>query len=173
MKIEGSYTIKAPRARLFALMIDPAILQRCMPGCEALEETGEHAYNVKLKAGVGSIKGLFSGAIKLSDVRAPEHYQMNVDGKGAPGFLKGVGTLALSDAGEDTVINYAGDVSVGGTLASVGQRMIQSTAKMMAGQFFAALDAEMQAILKAEETGEPYTPPKQGILRNTFRQLSK
>ena len=70
-------------------------------------------------------------------------------------------------------LNYAGDVSVGGTLASVGQRMVLSAAKMMAGQFFAAIEAEAKAIAKAEETGASVEPPKQGFIRNTIRQIKK
>lgn len=173
MKVEGSYTIPAPRARLWELMIDPAVLARCVPGCEALTATDDGSYKLTLKTGVGSIKGLFTGAIRLDEMRAPEHYRMIVDGKGAPGFLKGDGALDLVEQGEETVVNFAGDVNVGGTLASVGQRMIQSTAKLMAGQFFAALAAEAKAIAQAEASGEPFEPPKQGFVRNAIRQIKK
>lgn len=173
MKIEGSYTIKSPRERLYQLMVDPNVLQRCVPGCQSLEPTGDGAYKMEMKAGVGSIKGLFSGRIKLDDIREPEHYKMIVEGKGAPGFVKGEGGLDLIEQNEETVVNYTGDVSVGGTLASVGQRMVQSAAKMMAGQFFAAIEAEARAIAKSEETGEPIEQPKQGFIRNTIRQIKK
>lgn len=173
MKIEGSYTIQSPRAQLWKLMIDPEVIARCVPGCESLVANDDGSYKVTLKAGVGSIKGLFTGAIRLDDLRAPEHYRMIVDGKGAPGFLKGDGALDLVEQGAETVVNFAGDVSVGGTLASVGQRMIQSTAKLMAGQFFAALESEAKAIAQAEASGEPFTPPKQGFVRNALRQIKK
>jgi carbon monoxide dehydrogenase subunit G len=173
MKIEGNYVIRAPRALVFQLLIDPLVIQRVMPGCESLETQEDGSYKVTMKAGVGSIKGVFQGAIKLTEVRAPEHYQMQVDGKGAPGFVKGVGALDLIEEGEETTINYAGDVSVGGTLAGVGQRLILSSAKMMAGQFFTAIEAEARAMVKAEETGQPHEPPKHGILRTTFRQITK
>jgi|SRR5262245_37690145 len=172
MKVEGSHTIKAPRALLYQLMIDPEILQRCVPGCQSLEAAEDGSYKMTLKAGVGSIKGVFTGSIKLDEMREPEHYKMIVEGKGAPGFLRGEGSIDLTEQGEETLVNYAGDVSVGGTIASVGQRMVQSTAKMMAGQFFAAIEAEAAAIVKAEEDGE-YTPPKQGFIRNTIRQIRK
>lgn len=171
MKVEGSYTITAPRAQLWELMIDPTVLARCVPGCESLTANDDGSYKLALKAGVGSIKGLFTGAIRLADVRAPEHYRMIVDGKGAPGFLKGDGALELVAQGAETMINFAGDVNVGGTLASVGQRMIQSTAKLMAGQFFAALAAEAKARAEAEATGQPFAPPKQGFVRNAIRQI--
>lgn len=173
MKVEGSYTIKTSRERLWSLMIDPAVLSRCVPGCQSLEEQEDGSYKMVMKAGVGSIKGLFNGLIRLAEMREPEHYKMIVEGKGAPGFVKGEGALDLTEQGEETVVNYAGDVSVGGTLASVGQRMVLSAAKMMAGQFFAAIEAEAKAIAKADETGEPHEPPKQGFIRNTIRQIKK
>ncbi|HEY8458923.1 MAG TPA: carbon monoxide dehydrogenase subunit G, partial [Blastocatellia bacterium] len=145
MKIEGSHTIKAPRESLYQLMVDPQILQRCVPGCQSLEAVEDGSYKMILKAGVGSIKGVFTGSIKLEEMREPEHYKMIVDAKGSAGFLKGEGLIDLTDHGEETMVSYAGETSVGGTIASVGQRMVQSTAKMMAGQFFAAIEAEAAA----------------------------
>lgn len=173
MKVEGSYTIKASRVRLWPLMVDPAVLSRCVPGCQSLEAQEDGSYKMVMKAGVGSIKGLFNGLIRLNDIREPEHYRMIVEGKGAPGFVKGEGALDLSEQDDETVVNYSGDVSVGGTLAGVGQRMVLSAAKMMAGQFFAAIEAEAKALVKAEETGEAHSLPKQGFIRNTIRQIKK
>ena len=172
MKIEGSYTIRAPRALVWNLMIDPEVLSRCVPGVESLEALGDGAYRMAMKTGVGSIKGSYTGSIKLDELREPEHYKMNVDGKGAPGFLKGAGALDLTEQDDATVVAYSGDVSVGGTIASVGQRMILSTAKMMTAHFFAALEAEAKAIIEAEEKGEPVITPKQGFFRNVFRATS-
>ena len=173
MKVEGTYKIVGPRARVWRLMIDHQVLKRCVPGCQSLEVNQDGSYKISLKAGVGSIKGLFNGSIKLDELREPEHYKMIVDGKGSSGFLRGEGTLDLIEEGNDTTVNYLGDVNVGGTIASVGQRMIQSSAKMMIGQFFAAIDAEAKAISKAEENNEPFEPPKQGFIRNTIRQIKK
>jgi carbon monoxide dehydrogenase subunit G len=172
MKIEGSHTIKAPRDLLFQLMIDPEILRRCVPGCQSLEAAGDGYYKMTLKAGVGSIKGVFTGSIKLEDMNEPEHYKMIVDAKSSAGFLKGEGLIGLTEQGEETLVNYTGETSVGGTIAGVGQRMVQSTAKMMAGQFFTAVEAEALAVVKAEEDGQ-YTPPKQGFIRNAIRQIIK
>jgi carbon monoxide dehydrogenase subunit G len=172
MKIEGSHIIKAPREALYQLMVDPKILLRCVPGCQSLEAAGDGYYKMTLKAGVGSIKGVFTGAIKLEDMREPEHYKMTVDAKGSAGFLKGEGLIALSEQGDETTINYTGETSVGGTIASVGQRMVQSAAKMLAGQFFAAIEAEAVAILNADESGS-YISPKQGFIRNAIRQIKK
>lgn len=165
MKIEGTHELRAARARVYAALVDPAVLARCIPGCERLEQTGEHAYAATLRAGVGAIKGLFTGNVRLEDMRPPEHYRIVVDGRGQPGFLKGAGDLDLAERDGVTVIKYAGDVQVGGTIAGVGQRMIQGAAKMMAAQFFTALEAEAQA---APE--EP--PPRHNFFRLALRWLS-
>ncbi len=165
MKIEGTHEIQAPRERVFQAMIDPAVLQRCIPGCERLEKTGENSYEATLRAGVGSIKGVFKGTVRLEEIQPPTHFRMIVEGKGSPGFLKGTGDLNLEEQGAGTLIKYAGDVQVGGTIASVGQRMIQGSAKMMASQFFTALEAETQ-------TGADEPPPKHGFFRTALRWFS-
>ena len=165
MKIEGTHEARAKRERVFTALIDPEVLKRCLPGCERLEKTGENAYATTLRAGVGSIKGLFQGSVRLADLRPPEHFRMIVEGKGQPGFMKGTGELDLEERDGATLIKYSGDVQVGGTLASVGQRMIQGAAKMMATQFFTALEAEAQT-----EQGEP--PPQHGFFRTALRWFS-
>ena len=165
MKIEGTHELHASRERVFNALTDPVVLQRCIPGCERLEKTGENSYSATLRTGVGSIKGVFTGSVQLEDIQPPSHYKMVVSGKGQPGFLKGSGVLDLEERDEATVINYSGDVQVGGTIASVGQRMIQGTAKMMAAQFFTCLDAEAK-------TAPGDAPPKHGFFRNTLRWFS-
>lgn len=149
MKIEGSQTIHASRERVFDALTDPAILQRCIPGCEQLERTGDDQYKAKLSAGVGPVKGIFNATVSLTELRRPEHYKLSVDGKGQPGFVKGSGELNLIESDAATQVNYSGEVNVGGLLASVGQRMIQATANMLSGKFFAALEKETQAEQKA------------------------
>ena len=165
MKLEGTHQIEAPRERVYQALTDPEVLQRCIPGCERLEKTAEDTYSATIRAGVGTIKGIFNGTVKLKDMRPPEHYRIEVEGKGAPGFLKGSGDLDLEAEGETTVIKYTGEVQVGGTIASVGQRMIQGTMKMMASQFFTALEAEAKTA-----KGEP--PPKHGFFRTALRWFS-
>jgi carbon monoxide dehydrogenase subunit G len=165
MKIEGTQELRARRERVYQSLIDPEVLRRCIPGCERLEQTGENTYAATLRTGVGSIKGVFTGNVRLEDMRPPEHYRIVVDGKGQPGFLKGAGDLDLEARGEETFISYQGDVQVGGTIAGVGQRMIQGAARMMATQFFTAIEAEAQ-----REAHEP--PPQHGFFRTALRWLS-
>lgn len=165
MKLEGTHQLNSARERVYQALIDPEVLQRCIPGCERLEQTAENTFAATIRAGVGSIKGLFNGTARLEDLREPEHLRIVVDGKGAPGFLKGSGDLDLEPAENGTKVTYAADVQVGGTIASVGQRMIQGTAKMMATQFFTSLGAEA-----ATEMGQP--PPEHGFFRTALRWFS-
>ncbi len=165
MKIEGTHQIDAPRTRVYEALIDPEVLQRTIPGCESLQRTGENTYAATMRTGVGTIKGVFNGTVKLEDLRSPEHFRMIVEGKGSPGFLKGSGDLDLEAQGDATSVNYTGEVQVGGTIASVGQRMIQGTVKMMAAQFFTALSVEART-----EAGEP--PPQHGFFRTALRWFS-
>jgi uncharacterized protein len=165
MKIAGEQTLSAPRERVWALLNDPQRLSRLIPGCEKLEAISPTEFAGTLNVGIAAVKGVYTGKLKLEEVRPPEHYKMAVDGKGKQGFMRGAGTLDLVGKGTNqTVVTYGGDVQMGGPLVQVGQRMIDSAAKMMIGQFFAAADAE----LKAESAG---TFARQGFLLNFWRYL--
>jgi uncharacterized protein len=144
MKIDATYEINAPREKVYAALVQPEILRRAIPGCESLEPTGENIYAAVLKAGVGSIKGTFKGEVRLEDMRPPEHYRIVVEGKGVVGFAKGSADFDLEPKDNGTLIKYSGEMQVGGTIAAVGQRMIQGAAKMMAARFFTALEAEVK-----------------------------
>lgn len=145
MKIEGTYEIAVPRDRVFQGLTDPAILQQCIPGCERLDKTAENKYNATLSAGVGPVKGTFNATVSIENMTPPSNYRLVVEGKGQPGFIKGTGDLILEDQNGGTLIRYTGNVQVGGMLASVGQRLIESTAKLLAGKFFSALEAELRS----------------------------
>lgn len=143
MKIAGTHEIQAPREVVYQALTDPQILQRCIPGCESLEKTADNSYVATMKAGVGSVKGTFKGNVRLEDMQAPIHYRMIVDGKGAPGFVKGTGIFNLEERNGGTAIAYEGEMKVGGVIAGVGQRMIEAAAKMLAAHFFRTLEDEI------------------------------
>jgi len=145
MKISSTYELHAPRERVYAALVEPDVLRRAIPGCESLEKVDENSYSATLKAGVGPIKGTFKGDVRLEDMRPPEHYRIVVEGKGAVGFAKGSADFDLDEKEGGTLIKYSGEMQIGGTIAAVGQRMIQGAAKMMAAKFFAALEAEVNA----------------------------
>jgi uncharacterized protein len=144
MKVDSTYELSAPRERVYAALINPEVLKLCIPGCESLEKTGENTYAATMKAGIGAIKGKFAGEVRLEDIRPPEHYRIVVQGKGGVGFAKGSADFDLEEKDGGTLIRYSGEMQIGGTIAGVGQRMIQGAAKMMASQFFAKLEAEVR-----------------------------
>jgi carbon monoxide dehydrogenase subunit G len=144
MKIDATYELNAPRERVYAALVEPDVLKRAIPGCESLEKTGEDTYAATLKAGIGMVKGTFKGDVQLADMRPPEHYRIVVQGKGAVGFAKGSADFDLEEKNGGTLIKYSGEMQIGGTIAGVGQRMIEGAAKMMAARFFAALEAEVK-----------------------------
>ncbi len=171
MKIEGTHTLKAPRDIVWRVLQDPQAIARCLPGCQQLEPEGENRYKAVLHVGVASIRGVYAGTFQLKDLTPPTRYAIAFEGRGPQGFAKGTGTLVLEERDAETFIHYSGDVQVGGPIASVGQRLLQGTARMLAGQFFTALEAEVAALQNAETTGAPVTPPRHGILRTFLRYL--
>lgn len=145
MKLEGTYQIQAPRERVFHALTDPAILEKSIPGCERMERVGPDKYTATLSAGVGPIKGVFAATISVEDKTPPSNYRLVVEGKGQPGFIKGSGDLMLEDRSGATFIRYTGNAQVGGMLASVGQRMVESAAKLLTAKFFSALEAAIRS----------------------------
>lgn len=145
MKLEGTYTFEAPREVVWQALLDPNVLAKVMPGCEQLEQVGENEYKGLLKIRVGPVQGQFEGLVNLSDINAPHSYRMQVDGKGAPGFMKGVGEVRLEDQGEATLMHYSGEAQVGGRIASVGQRLLDSSAKALTRQSLDGLHEQIKA----------------------------
>ena len=142
MKISGKYTLPLPRDRAYAVMQDPAMLARAIPGCEGLEQTGPDEYRMKMKMALASLSGAFEGKVKIADSDPPSSFRLLVEGSSKIGFVKGEGLLKLIPSGDDTEISYEGDAQIGGTMAAIGQRLIDGTSKMMIKKFFEKLAAE-------------------------------
>jgi len=136
MKVSGTYAIPAEPERVYALLQDPDVLARCMPGCDQLVKTGEDEYEMRMKLLIASVSGLFDGKVRLRDHQPPHRFAMQVDGKGKIGFMKGEGAISLSPSEAGTTLSYDGDVQLGGTIAAVGQRLVDTTSKMMLKRFF-------------------------------------
>jgi carbon monoxide dehydrogenase subunit G len=145
MKISGMHTLPVEQQRAYAVLQDPEVLARCMPGCDRLEKVAEDTYDMKLKMLIASISGLFDGQVRLADQSPPGSFKLIVEGKGKIGFMKGEGLLTLVPNGAGTQVHYDGEVHVGGTIASVGQRLMDTTSKMMIKRFFDKLSAEVSA----------------------------
>ncbi|HLK65609.1 MAG TPA: carbon monoxide dehydrogenase subunit G [Bryobacteraceae bacterium] len=142
MKVSGSYVVPVPQERAYALLQDPAILTKCMPGCEGLDLIGENEYAMRMKMVLASVSGLFAGKVKISEANPPASFRLIVEGNGKIGFMKGEGLLTLSPSGDGTNVQYEGDVHVGGTIANVGQRLLDTTARMLIKRFFEKLASE-------------------------------
>lgn len=141
MKIEGEYVFDAPRPMVWDALQDPEVLAKVLPGADGLDEVGEDEYEGALKIKVGPVQGKFKGHIQIEDKVDLESYNMKVDGKGAPGFVKANGGIKLTDADDaKTHLAYAGDAKIGGRIASVGQRLMDSSAKAIIGQSLDALN---------------------------------
>jgi carbon monoxide dehydrogenase subunit G len=144
MNVSGEYLFDGPRDLVWETLLDPDVLASVLPGCEKLELVGENEYEGALKIKVGPVQGEFVGKVKLEDLQPPESYTMQVDGRGAPGFVKATGNLELAPADDQTRVSYDGDAQVGGRLASVGQRLVESSAKAIIKQSLEGLNAAVR-----------------------------
>jgi len=147
MKITGSYTLPpVDQQRAYTVLQDPHVLAKCIPGCESLDKVADAEYVMKMKMALAAISGQFSGKVKITDPVAPNSFKMVVEGSGKIGFLKGEGLLHLKPADGGAVeVAYDGEVQIGGTMAAVGQRLIDTTSKMMLKRFFDKLSEELKA----------------------------
>ena len=137
MEMTGQYRIEAPRDRVWQALNDPDVLRRCIPGCEEVEKTSDTEFTARVQAKVGPVSARFSGKVALSDLDPPQGCTMTGEGAGgAAGFAKGSAQVRLAEEGAATVLSYTADAKVGGKLAQVGSRLIQSAARKMADDFF-------------------------------------
>jgi carbon monoxide dehydrogenase subunit G len=144
MKISGTSTLEAPVDKVWEAILDPAVLARCIPGCESLSAVGEDRYAMSVTAGVAAIKGTYAGEVSLADKVAPHSLTMKASGSGAPGTIDADVTVRLAPSADGgTELSYDADASVGGAIGGVGQRMLAGVTKKMAGQFFTALDRDI------------------------------
>jgi len=143
MDIAGSYTFAAPPDRVWALLMDPAALSSCIPGCEKFEADGDGRYNVTLTVGLAAITGTYKGTVVLDNMVPQTAYRLTVEGQGRPGFVKGTSVIALRADGATTIVDVTGAVHTGGPIARVGQRLIGGVAHMMLERFFACLQSKL------------------------------
>jgi carbon monoxide dehydrogenase subunit G len=138
MKMTGEEIIAAPRQVVWDALNDPDVLKQCITGCEEIKKKSDTELEAKVTAKVGPVKASFVGAVKLSKLNPPRSYVISGEGKGGvAGFAKGGATVQLSDTAEGhTKLSYDVDAQVGGKLAQIGSRLIDSTAKKMATDFF-------------------------------------
>lgn len=157
MKIKGSHTLAEPRGVVWEAILDPEVLSRTLPGCEDMAPVGDNRFRGKLKMKVGPVQGVFEGGVELLDLDPPNGYSLKMDGKGAPGFVNGNGSLRLEDTDDGgTLLHYEIDAQVGGRIAAVGQRLLDSSAKVLTRQGLQGLEQQLAA--RAPAADEPPAP---------------
>ena len=141
MQIKGDYTISAPRERVWEYFTNPELLQQCIPGCEELKPLGDDSFEATIKVGVAMIKGVYQGSVKIKNKQPPSTYRLDIQGESKIGFVNGACDFTLEEtAAHHTSVNLTGELTVGGKLARVGQRVIGGASNMMIGKFFSEVE---------------------------------
>lgn len=154
MKVSGSAQLAAPPEKVWDALLSPEVLVRTIPGCERLEATGDNSYAMTVTAGVASIKGTYKGTVELGDLNPHSSLTMRAEGAGAAGTIGvDVAVTFAPGEGETTHLTYAADAVVGGMVGGVGQRMLTSVSKRMAGEFFGAVNKVLTGEAVPVETG--------------------
>ncbi len=177
MKIEGEFTFQGARERVWELLQDPEVLAQTLPGTEKLEKTGEDQYESAMRVQVGPVNGVFSCKVALKDKQPPERYTMLVDSKGAQGFANGAVQVELIAAESNaTLMKYQAELQVGGRLAGVGQRLLDTVGRSMTRQALEGLNRALQARISGDSPAAPaYTAPTQeefarAVAKDVFRE---
>jgi carbon monoxide dehydrogenase subunit G len=163
MNLEGEHLFKGPRQDVWEMIRDPEVLATALPGTQKLNKIDEQHYEGAMNLRIGPVSGAFSGKLEIADEVPPQSCTLIVEGRGAAGFAKGTGHVVFDEGGDGTtLLKYSGDMQIGGTLASVGQRMIDSVSKGMIKQAFETLDKTLEARMAAKTDGrepEKVAPP--------------
>jgi len=156
MEMTGEYRIPAPRQKVWEALNDPEVLKASIPGCEDLQKTSDTEMTAKVATKVGPVSAKFSGKVTLSDINPPQSYKISGEGQGGvAGFAKGGAEVTLEEDGGETVLRYTATAQVGGKLAQIGSRLIDSTAKKMADQFFGKFAQEVGGAAPAPAAEAP------------------
>jgi carbon monoxide dehydrogenase subunit G len=164
VKIEGEYTFDGSREQVWEVMRDPKVLATALPGTQSLDQVSENEYQGQMHVRIGTVAGRFSGRVVISNEVPPESLTMKVEGKGKPGFVNGTGLVKLISQEDDkTLMEYQGDMQVGGRIASVGQRMMDSVSKSLLKQGLDSLNKALIARQSSQSTGEEveFKPPSE------------
>jgi len=139
MNLEATYTFDAPVDRTWALLMDTEAIAACLPGCRGLRPAGDNRYEVELGVAIAAISGDFKGTVALQDLIPPHSYTLSIEGSGRQGFVKGQAQVRLEATGERTLVKIAAAADVGGTIARLGQRLVEGVARTTMERFYTCL----------------------------------
>ncbi|MBZ0114787.1 MAG: carbon monoxide dehydrogenase subunit G [Thermoanaerobaculia bacterium] len=166
MKIQGEHHFSFPPSVVWEALMDPEVLSRTLPGCEQLTQVDDDTLEGRLQVAIGPVRGQFRGTLTMTDRDAPNGYAMCLDGRGPSGFMKGEGSVALEPDGSGTLLRYDLEAQVGGRIAGVGQRLLDSSSKVIAAQGLAGLECQLaarqlaaQGEVSGETSGETRSAP--------------
>lgn len=151
MELTGEHRIPAPRQTVWEALQDPDILKDCITGCQRLEKVSDHEMSATVQAKVGPVKARFEATVEIVDPHPPERYTLTGEGKGGvAGFAKGSADVVLAEDGEETILTYTANARVGGRLAQLGSRLVDTTARKYAADFFECFCAKLGAPVAAQ-----------------------
>ena len=173
MQMNESQLVPASQDKVWAALNDPAMLAKCIPGCQKLDMTAPNEMTATVVVKVGPVKASFSGKVTLSDIDAPNGYRISGEGSGGvAGFAKGGATVKLTAEGpESTRLDYAVDAQIGGKLAQLGGRLIDATAKKLAGEFFEKFAAELSPPVPDAPAEAEAEATEEGEKKGWFKKL--
>jgi carbon monoxide dehydrogenase subunit G len=171
MKMSGEETIPATIETVWRALNDPAVLKQCIPGCESITKSSDTSFSARVVAKVGPVKAGFNGAVQLKDMNPPTSYRIEGKGEGGlAGFATGGANVKLEEVPEGTRMTYDVDAQVGGKMAMLGSRLIDSAARSLAGQFFDKF-AKVAASLKSESA--PVAALKKPLPKKPVRKAAE
>jgi uncharacterized protein len=174
MDMTGARRIAATRTKVWAALNDVDVLKQCIPGCETLEKQSDTDMVARAKLQIGPVKATFNGKVKLSDLDPPNGYKISGEGSGGvAGYAKGGAVVRLADDGAGTLMTYEVKADVGGKLAQLGGRLIDSTGKKLADEFFEKFTSIVGSSAPAAPASMAPAQRKQGWVRRLFRRKDK
>ncbi len=147
MRVEGLHELPAPREQVWSMLMDPQVLTRCLPGCRRLYPRGQHRYSASIRMGLNSLRGDYTGSLRMENVVPQRSYALILEGRAAPGFVRGIANIRLTEKGEDTHLHYTGETTVGGPIAFFARRTLQGMANSLICEFFETFERELRASL--------------------------
>lgn len=142
MEVRGEHRFAAARQATWEALLDPRSIESALPGCESFRATAPGEYDVTLRVGIAAIKGTYEGTVRVLDQQPHDSYRLAVTGVGKAGRVRGSALITLHDSSDGTVVQYVADVIAQGTLARLGSRLLTGAAKLLASQFFRAMESE-------------------------------